>query len=53
MSVAARLALALVVLAILAGGVVIFYVLPQLESTDHGTAGNPPPRPRRRYRRSR
>lgn len=34
MSVAARLALALVVLAILAGGVVIFYVLPQLESTD-------------------
>ncbi len=45
MSVAARLALALVALAILAGGVVIFYVLPQLEATDTAQPAPAAPKP--------
>ena len=45
MSVAARLALALVALAILAGGVVIFYVLPQLEATDTAQPAQTAPQP--------
>ncbi len=45
MSLAARLALALVALAILAGGVVIFYILPQLESTDTAQPAPAAPQP--------
>jgi hypothetical protein len=45
MSIAARFALALVALAILAGGVVIFYILPQLEATDTAQPAPAVPQP--------